>query len=63
MSIYFANMEELIKKLSKDHEAGRPGKGRSYYKSSLVVVDEVGYTPISREECNLFFRFVASQPV
>jgi len=61
MSIYFTNMEDLIKKLRKDHEAGRPGKGRSYYKSSLVVVDEVGYTPISREECNLFFRFVANR--
>ena len=61
MSIYFTNMEELIKKLRKDQEAGRSGKGRSYYKSSLVVVDEVGYTPISREECNLFFRFVANR--
>jgi len=61
MSIYFTNMEDLIKKLRKDHEAGRPGKGRSYYKSSLVVVDEVGYTPISREECNLFFRFIAKR--
>lgn len=61
MSIYFTNMEDLIKKLKKDHEAGRPGKGRSYYKSSLVVVDEVGYTPINREECNLFFRFIANR--
>lgn len=61
MSMYFTNMEDLIKKLRKDHEAGRPGKGRSYYKSSLVVVDEVGYTPISREECNLFFRFIANR--
>lgn len=40
---------------------GQGIKGRSYYKSSLVVVDEVGYTPISREECNLFFRFVANR--
>jgi DNA replication protein DnaC len=52
-------MEDLIKKLSKDHQDGRAGRGRSYYKSSLVIVDEVGYTPISREECNLFFRFIA----
>jgi len=59
MSIYFTNMEDLIKKLKKDHETGRPGNGRSYYKSSLVVIDEVGYTPINREECNLFFRFIA----
>ena len=61
MSIYFTNMEDLILKLKKDHEAGKPGKGRSYYKSSLVVVDEVGYTPITREECNLFFRFIANR--
>lgn len=24
-------------------------------------MDEVGYTPVSREDCNLFFRFVASR--
>jgi DNA replication protein DnaC len=61
MSIYFTNMEELIRKLKKDHEAGHAGKGRSYYKSSLVIVDEVGYTPIDRDECNLFFRFIANR--
>jgi DNA replication protein DnaC len=26
-----------------------------------VIVDEVGYTPINREECNLFFRFIADR--
>lgn len=61
MSMYFTNMADLIVKLRKDHEAGKPGKGRSYYKSALVVVDEVGYTPITREECNLFFRFIANR--
>lgn len=61
MSMYFTNMADLIVKLRKDHEAGKPGKGRGYYKSALVVVDEVGYTPITREECNLFFRFVANR--
>jgi len=61
MSIYFTNMEDLIRKLKKDHETGRPGRGRSYHKSALVVVDEVGYTPIDREECNLFFRFIANR--
>ena len=50
-----------ILKGQKDHDASRPGKGRSYYKSALVLVDEVGYTPINREECNLFFRFIANR--
>jgi DNA replication protein DnaC len=27
----------------------------------LVIVDEVGYTPIDREQCNLFFRFIANR--
>jgi len=61
VSIYFTNMEYLIKKLKKDRDAGRPGRGRSYHKSALVIVDEVGYTPIDREECNLFFRFIANR--
>lgn len=61
LSIYFTNMEDLIAKLRKDQESTRRGKGRSYYKSSLVIVDEVGYTPIDRHECNLFFRFVANR--
>jgi len=61
VSIYFTNMEDLIKKLKRDQDAGRPGRGRSYHKSALVIVDEVGYTPIDREECNLFFRFIANR--
>ena len=59
LSIYFTTMEDLIGKLKKDHGAER--KGRSYNKSALVIVDEVGYTPIDREECNLFFRFIAAR--
>ena len=60
-SIYSTNMEDLIGKLKKDHERGRSARRRSYYKSTVVLVDEVGYTPISREECNLFFRFIATR--
>jgi DNA replication protein DnaC len=61
MSIYLTTMEDLIGKLKKDHEAGRKGRARGYNKSALVIVDEVGYTPIDREECNLFFRFIANR--
>ena len=60
-AVTFTTMEDLIIKLRKDHQAGRPGKGRSYCKSSLVIVDEVGYTSIDRDECNLFFRFLATR--
>lgn len=61
ISIYFTSMSDLMVKLKKDHLAGRLGKARSYNKSTLVIVDEVGYTPINREECNLFFSFIAGR--
>jgi DNA replication protein DnaC len=60
-TIFFTTMAELIEKLKADHGAGKSGRSRSHYKSALVVVDEVGYTPVSREECNLFYRFVATR--
>jgi DNA replication protein DnaC len=59
-SIHFTTMADLIYKLRIDRDAGRIGKNkRPYGWSSLVVVDEVGYTPIDRDECNLFYQFVA----
>src|SRR5580658_8804189 len=60
-TIFFTTMADLIEKLKADHGAGKTGRSRSHYKSSLVVVDEVGYTPITREECHLFYRFVATR--
>jgi DNA replication protein DnaC len=61
LSIYFTTMGNLVGKLKKDHESNKSHRGRSYYKSGLVVVDEVGYTPISREECNLFYHFISTR--
>lgn len=58
-TIHFTTMADLIYKLRIDRETGRIGKARRCYRSALVVVDEVGYTPIDREECNLFYQFVA----
>jgi len=58
-TIHFTTMADLIYKLRVDKETGRMGRGRRCYKSGMVVVDEVGYTPIDRDECNLFYQFVA----
>jgi DNA replication protein DnaC len=59
-SIHFTTMPDLIYKLRQDRDGSRAGRRRRAYEcSSLVVVDEVGYTPIDREECNLFYQFVA----
>ena len=59
-SIHFTTMADLIYKLRIDRELGRIGKNRRPYGwSSLVVVDEVGYTPIDHDECNLFYQFIS----
>jgi DNA replication protein DnaC len=61
LSIYFTNMADLIVKLGKDAEGNGRGRGRSYNKSALVVVDELGYMPIERKEANLFFQFISNR--
>ena len=60
-SIYFTEMDSLIAKLKSDATENRSRRGRSYNRSALVVIDEVGYTPLDRHECNLFFRFIKSR--
>lgn len=59
-SIYFMTMADLMSKLKNDSVSDKTGKGRvrSYYKNALVIVDEVGYMPISRQDAHLFFQFV-----
>ena len=61
LSIYYTTMADLIEKLKFDHQTGRNQRTRCHLRAPLVVVDEVGYTPIGREECHLFFRFVAAR--
>lgn len=58
-TICFTTMADLIQKLGVDHDAGKSGRARIYHRAALVVVDEVGYTPVTREQCHLFYRFVA----
>ena len=59
-SIYFTTMADLMSKLKNDSVSDKTGKGRvrGYYKNALVIVDEVGYMPISRQDAHLFFQFV-----
>jgi DNA replication protein DnaC len=56
ISIYFTTMAELIGRLKQNADSS--SRGRGYDRSALVVVDEVGYMPISRQEAHLFFQFV-----
>jgi DNA replication protein DnaC len=52
--VYFTTMHTLIAKL-KESQA----KGKAYLNSSLVIVDEVGYLPVTSQEAYLFFQFIS----
>ncbi len=58
-TIHCTTMADLIHRLREDQGDAGHGRRRAYFRAALVVVDEVGYTPVSREECHLFYQFVA----
>src|SRR3989339_1095988 len=47
-------MDTLIRKLKEGAT-----RQKAYLSSSLVVVDEVGYLPVTTQEAYLFFQFVS----
>jgi DNA replication protein DnaC len=58
-SVYRATLAELIEGLSKAEREGRlVEKIRFYARASLLIVDEIGYLPITQGGANLFFQLV-----
>lgn len=58
--VSFVTMDNLMHVL-KTQEISRKSKGKMnrIISSSLVIIDELGYLPIAREEANLFFQLVS----
>ena len=56
----FITMDGLMHAL-KTQEISRKSKGKinKVLSSSLLIIDELGYLPISREEANLFFQLIS----
>lgn len=58
-SVYRCSLAELIEALSKAEREGRlVEKIRFYARASLLIVDEIGYLPITTGGANLFFQLV-----
>lgn len=59
--VSFVTMDNLMHSL-KTQEISRKSKGKMnrILSSSLVIIDELGYLPITREEANLFFQLVST---
>ena len=58
-SVYRCSLAELIEALTKAEREGRLAeKIRFYARASLLIVDEIGYLPITSGGANLFFQLV-----
>lgn len=58
-SVYRAALADLIEAMTKAEREGRLAeKIRFYTRASLLIVDEIGYLPITTGGANLFFQLV-----
>jgi DNA replication protein DnaC len=61
-SVIYYTVEELLQQLKRRAEIPvAKQRGRAYVKSSLVIVDELGYQTLDRTETHLFFQFVSAR--
>jgi DNA replication protein DnaC len=59
-SVAFYRLEDLLHAMKADADVPpRRLRGKKYLKVSLLVVDEVGFQPMTRQEASLFFRLVS----
>ena len=57
---YYVPAVKLVQVLKKDFEASRINYRMAVYsKFPLMIVDKIGYLPLTREESSLFFQFVS----
>jgi len=59
-SVAFFPLQKLLHEMKKHAELSPTRlKYKKYMSANLVIVDEMGFQPLSREEANLFFRLVS----
>ena len=60
-NVSFITLDELIKELKTAEISPASKRKINYYKKAhLIVIDEVGFLPVSNAEANLFFTFVSA---
>ncbi len=59
-SVAFYRLEELLHEMRKDAAVSAQAlKRKKYFNVSYLVVDEVGFEPMSQQDASLFFRLVS----
>jgi len=58
--VVFKRLDDLIRQLKEDAQRplGRVGR-RRYHRAHLLIIDEVGFEPLSLKEANLFFHLIS----
>lgn len=61
-SIYFTTLDDMIHHLQENSAIGRLGTAmRRYTKPQVLVIDEVGYLPLNRDQANLVFQTISKR--
>jgi DNA replication protein DnaC len=59
-SVGFYRLEDLLHEMRKDaHVSPQRLRRKKYFNVSYLIVDEVGFEPMSRTDAGLFFRLVS----
>ncbi len=59
-SVAFYRLEDLLHAMKKDADVPpRRLRGKKYLNVALLIIDEVGFQPLNRQEASLFFRLVS----
>lgn len=59
-SVAFFRLEDLLHVLRRDQDLpSRRLRAKKYMNVALLIIDEVGFQPLSRAEASLFFRLVS----
>lgn len=60
MSVYFLTAAELLNRLRKALSEGKLDRAFSQIcRYRLLVIDEIGYLPLEKQDANLFFQFIS----
>jgi DNA replication protein DnaC len=61
-TVYFTTLDDMVRQLKAADTIGRlASKLRFYLRPHVLVLDEVGYLPLARDEANLVFQLISKR--
>jgi DNA replication protein DnaC len=61
-TVYFTTLDDMVRQLKAADAIGRlASKLKTYLRPTVLVVDEVGYLPLERNEANLVFQLISKR--